>query len=209
MKDMVTELRRDRGGYRVTVNDTETFRLSNADFEALPLADGQALDWEQYKHDLLLRQYPEALNRAVGYLAARMRSTGEVERKLIGRGYLPDTVEMVLYKLEKESLLDDAAFANAWARTRAARQLGRARILMELRGKGVANDVAEAAVAALDEDEQADAVTALAVKLLKRYDSLSAPETLRKSLAAMQRRGYSYGEASRALQRAAEENGDE
>lgn len=101
MKDMVTELREEKKGYRVTVNDTETFRLSFADYRAMPLAEGQALDWEQYKHDLLLLQYPAALDQAVRLLAVRPRSHVEVERRLAERGYLADAAEMAVYKLEK------------------------------------------------------------------------------------------------------------
>ncbi len=202
MNDLVTSLREDRSGYTVTVNDTETFRLSRADFRALPLMQGQAIDVKQYQHDLLLRQYPEALNRAVKLLAVRARSRAEIERRLISLGYMAETVEMVMYKLDKESLLDDAAFANAWVKSRAAKRLGKARILQELRQKGVNNVIAQAAVSNLDDETQADAATALAVKLLKRNHSQPPAVAMRRSVAAMLRRGYSYGEASRALQAA-------
>jgi len=123
----------------------------------------------------------------------------EVERRLAERGYLADAAEMAVYKLEKEKLLDDEAFANAWARARAAKQLGKARILQELRQKGVDDQIAESAVATLDEDDQTGAVNALAAKLLKRYQKEPAQAAMRKALAAMLRRGYAYGEASRAL----------
>jgi regulatory protein len=209
MKDLVTELRQERGGFRVTVNDAVVFRLSSSDFQALPLADGQALDWEQYRRDLLLRQYPEALQRAVASLAAKMCSRAELERSLVRKGFLPDTVEMVLYKLEKESLLDDSAFARAYARARAAKGLGRMRILQDLRLKGVDGAVAETAVAELDQDDQSDAAVALAAKLLKRHAGEPAPDAIRKSVAAMLRRGYRYAEASRALQAALERIKDE
>ncbi len=209
MNDLVTELRQERGGYRVTVNDGDVFHLSFADFQALPLSEGQPLDWEQYRRDLLLRQYPEALQRAVAALAARTRSRAEIERALTRKGYLPDTVEMVLYKLEKESLLDDAAFARAWARSRAAKSMGRARIAQELRVKGVEGTVADAALAELDEDEQSTAAVSLAAKLLKRHVSEPAPDAVRKAVAAMLRRGYRYGEASRAIQAAIEQREEE
>ncbi|MCE5343646.1 MAG: recombination regulator RecX [Eubacteriales bacterium] len=209
MNDLVTSLREERGGYAVTVNETESFRLSRADFRALPLQEGQALHLKQYLHDLLLRQYPEALNRAVKLLAIRERSHAEIERRLINAGYLPDTVEMTLYKLEKESLLDDDAFAHAWAKARSAKRLGKARILQELRQKGVDNAIAQAAVADLDDDAQAEAAVVLASKLLKRNESQTPDVVMRRAVAAMLRRGYTYGEASRALQTALEPAEDE
>lgn len=209
MKDLVTGFREERNGYRVTVNDTETFSLSFADFRALPLQEGQAIDWAQYKHSLLVQQYPGALDRAVRLLAVRARSRGEVEQRLVQRGYLSDTIEMVIYKLEKEALLDDETFARAWAKARAAHQIGASRILQELRVKGVDSAIAEAAVAELAEDDQHEQAAALAAKLLKRHRNETPADARRKTLAAMQRRGYAYGEASRAVETAMESREEE
>lgn len=204
MHDLVTEIREERGAYRVTVNDTETFRLSAADYQALPLVVGQALDWPAYRAALLKRQYPEALAKAVALLAARARSRREVARKLADRGYRPETVAQVIARLQGEGLLDDAAFAAQWAQARAAKGLGRARLLQELRLKGIAEDVCQTALAGLDTDAQDEQAARLAEKLLARYGRLPAREAMQKALAAFQRRGYGYGEASRALQAALE-----
>ena len=200
--DRVTGLQDERKGYRVTINDSEAFHLSAAEFRQLPLALGETLDWEAYRKNLLFLQYPEALNRAVAALAAHAQSRTELERKLQARGYLADTVELVLYKLEKEHLIDDAAFARARVVARSARQLGKARILQELRQKGVPSGIAEAAVAEIDRDDSAGQALTLVTKLLRRYDDPSAPDARRKVIAAMQRRGYAYGEANHAYQEA-------
>ena len=208
--DLVTDLHEERKGYRVTVNDSEIFHLSAAEYRQLPLAQGETLDWEAYRKNLFFLQYPEALNRAVAALATRAQSRTELERKLQARGYLSDTVELVLYKLEKEHLIDDSAFARTWVEARSARQLGKARILQELRYKGISSDIAEAAVAAIDRDDTAGQALALAAKLLRRHDDPSAPEARQKVIAAMQRRGFAYGEANQAYQEAAMQmQGDE
>ena len=202
MVDRITELRELANGYRVTVNDTATFHLSRADYAELTVTLGQSVDLEEFKQQLLLRQYPEALDRAVGLLAARARSKREMERRLLEKGYMPDTVEMVLYKLEKENLLDDAAFARAWVEARAARSLGKARILQELRLKGVADDVAREALATLDREQEGNQAVQLAQKLLRRHTEPESAEAKQKTLAAIQRRGYGYADASRALKAA-------
>ena len=199
MRDVVTEITELRRGVRVTVNRSEVFQLSPAEMRDLPLTVGEALDWEEYRQRLLLRQYPDALNRAVSLLATRARSTAELTRRLAGQGYLPDTVEMVLYKLEKERLTDDAAFAKAWVENRAARGVGKMRLKQELRLKGIQEGETEEALASLDEDTAAAQATALASKLLRRHRAAPAQEKRRKVITAMQRRGYSYGEAARAL----------
>ena len=203
--DMVTGMQEERKGYRVTINDSDVFHLSAAEYRQLPLALGETLDWEAYRKNLLFLQYPDALNRAVAALAARAQSRAELERKLQARGYLSDTVELVLYKLDKENLIDDAAFARAWVAARSARQLGKARILQELRYKGISSDVAEAAVAELDRDDTASQALNLMAKLLRRYDDPSAPDARRTTIAAMQRRGFTYGEANQAYQEAVQQ----
>jgi SOS response regulatory protein OraA/RecX len=59
--------------------------------------------------------------------------------------------------------------------------------------------VVDGAVDALDEDNMDAQAKALAEKLLRRLNDETLPDAKRKALAAMQRRGYAYGEANRAL----------
>jgi regulatory protein len=199
MNDLVTRMTEVRNGYQITVNDTDTFHLSKAEMRELPLREGQSLDWAEYQKSLLLIQYPDALNRAVRLLAIRPRSRREVERALQLRGCLPDTVEMVIYKLEKEKLLDDAEFASVWAQARSRLGIGRARIRQELRMKGVDSATAETALTGLDSEAEDQQTLAVAEKLLRRYHSLTPSDAIRKALPGMQRRGYAYGDAYRAL----------
>ena len=127
-------------------------------------------------------------------------------KELLDDLYMDDTVDMVLYKLEKEGLLDDEAFACEWAATRARHQIGRGRILRELVHKGVSRDVAERAVDALDREEGDAAALALAQKLLHRYaGEPDAKKAMAKLMAAMARRGYDFESARRALEQALEE----
>ena len=171
--------------------------------ERLPLSPGDEEELEELKAWLLPRQYAEALDGAVRLLSVRARSEGEIRRKLTERGYMDDTVDMVLYKLEKEGLVDDEAFAREWAASRARSQVGQARILRELTQKGLSRACAQRAVAALDAQEGEDAAEALARKLLRRYaGEADERKAMGKMLAAMARRGYGFEEARRALEAA-------
>ena len=205
MPDKVVSIAQTRGNVLVSFETAEPLRLSPADFAALPLADGQPVDVAAYRAQLIRRQSTEALQRAVTLLAARARSRRELERRLLERGLLPQAVTAALTRLEAEGLVDDEAFARAWAQARAARSMGRARILQELRLKGVADAAAQAAVTALDADGQQEQATQIARKLLARQDDPTSPAARRRMLAAMQRRGYGYAEATRALQAAQSE----
>ena len=131
------------------------------------------------------------------------QASGEIAQKLRRRLYMEDTIEMVLYKLEKERLIDDEAFARDWAASRARSQMGRSRILRELRMKGIPQEMAELALEELDESEGDEASVTLACKLLRRY-SREADErkAMQKLLAAMARRGYGYEDSKRAVEMA-------
>lgn len=101
--DVIATLRKERGKMRITLESGQELLVPLSLFHERPLAPGQALDLDAYDQWLLLRQYRHALDRAVGYLAARARSRHELESRLLRCGYRPATVEMVLYKLERRS----------------------------------------------------------------------------------------------------------
>ena len=86
------------------------------------------------------------------------------------------------------------------------RQMGRTRIGQELRRKGVAPELIQQALEALDEEEAEDAALVLARKLLKRYEREPDPrKAMQKLLMAMARRGYGFEEARAAAERALQE----
>lgn len=204
MRDVVSSVQERRGGAMVQFEGGEALWFGRAAWrERLPLSPGDEEELEQLKAWLLPRQYAEALDGAVRLLSVRARSEGEIRRKLTERGYMDDTVDMVLYKLEKEGLVDDEAFAREWAASRARSQVGQARILRELTQKGLSRACAQRAVAALDAQEGEDAAEALARKLLRRYaGEADERKAMGKMLAAMARRGYGFEEARRALEAA-------
>ncbi len=201
MNDIVTEVRELKNGVRITVSDRRVLCMTRKNFQAFPLREGEAVDADELSHSLLLKQYPEALHRAVRLLAVRARSRFEIEKRLTDACYLADTVEMVLAKLETEGLLDDRAFAEQWARDRAGRQIGRERILYELRQKGIDDALAQQALSGLDPQRQDESAVKLAEKLMRRSRSLPAAEARRKTILAMRRRGYAYGDALKALEK--------
>jgi len=201
--DMITSIARERGRYRVTVSETEDFLVPVSLMRERPLTVGQPIDIEEYDNWLMVRQYRHALDRAVAYLASRARSRREVEQKLLQAGYRPCTVEMVLYKLEREHILDDADFAQQWVEARSSRKLGRSRIAQELRRKGVSADEAEAALSAIDDEDQLSGAVTLAAKAVARIKSGEDPRKAgNRILAMLARRGYSWDIAKEALQQA-------
>ena len=168
--DLITAVERSKKGAVVTLNGEEKIFVSRALLFEREFTEGQPLRRDELAQWLLPRQYPEALNLAVSLLAQRAHSSGEIEKKLRDKFYLPETVEMVLYKLEKEHFLNDEAFAMEYAASLSRRQMGRTRITQELRRKGIAPALIQQALESLDAEEADDAALVLARKLLRRYE---------------------------------------
>ena len=200
--DIIATLRKERGKMRVTLESGQELLVPLSLFHERPLAAGQPLDLDAYDQWLLLRQYRHDLDRAVGYLASRARSRRELESRLLRCGYRPATVEMVLYKLEREKLMDDASFAKQWVEARSGRTLGKRRIAQELQRKGVSRAHAEEALSAVDEDAEAEACRKAAEKLAARYSREEPRLALQKLAQALVRRGFGWDDARHAAERA-------
>jgi len=117
----------------------------------------------------------------------------------LGRRGAPASVAAeVLADLTARGYLDDAAFARHWVATRSARGYGPARLRAELRARGVAGSLVDAALAAQgdDEVERARAVARRRLPALQRADRTRAAARLRDHLV---RRGYSAAIVSRVV----------
>lgn len=200
--DVIAAVKKERGRFRLTLDNGDCIVVSAELFRERPFAEGDEIDLEAYDEWLLPRQYRAALDRAVALLALRAHSRGEIEQKLLHAHYRPATVEMVLYKLEREGLLDDADFARQWTAARTGRKLGRNRIAQELRHKGISASDVEDALADIDEDGQLAAAASLAEKALRRAKPGEDPRKTAQRLTGMlARRGYSWDVAREAIQR--------
>ena len=91
---------------------------------------------------------PTAYQRALLRLARRDHSVAELRRALLERGHEPAEIEEALERLRRERYLDDAGFAERFARSRMQHQgLGRLRIRQGLRQRGVDRGTTEAGIA--------------------------------------------------------------
>jgi regulatory protein len=133
-------------------------------------------------------------------LARREYTQAELSQRLLQRGASRDEVERALAELEQLGYLSDARFANAVVNQKGGRYAKRA-IAHELKEKGVATEVAQAALAALDDaDELAEATT-----LWRRRFGVAPCDEREKArqVRFLLARGYSTGIAIKVLRAAA------
>jgi len=86
-------------------------------------------------------------------------------------------------------------------RTRfAERGQTRRAIAQELRRKGIDAEVADEALAQVDDADESDAAVEVARKKLRQTVALERPVRIRRALGALGRKGYSSGVAMQAIQ---------
>ena len=199
-----------RSRIQITLDNGKKYTLSRKLAQERELKPGDEIDEEAFSQWVVLHQYRQALDRAVAMLAARACSRGEIEQKLKRAGAAEETVEMVIYKLEKHGLLDDQAFAEQWAKSRAGRNIGPRRIAAELRQKGVSAEETEEAISGIPaEDAYAQALKLAKKGLQRKKAGEDIRKTLQRVISGIVRRGYDWETAREACEQAAREMAEE
>ena len=152
---------------------------------------------------------PEQVARSICLraLTGAPKTRQQLADLLAKRGIPDDVAELVLDRFDEVGLIDDAAFARAWVTSRqAGRGLARRALKAELRAKGVDGEVAEEAVALVDDQDEWDAARRLVQRRLpglRRVDRVTAERRLVGMLA---RKGYGSGLAAWVVREALDED---
>lgn len=162
---------------------------------------------------------PERLEKAALWYLERWSATGESLRAVLMRrvrrsaelhGTDPEegarAVAAIVETCRRTGLVDDAAFAEARARTLARRGGGAKLIRARLKAKGVDDETADAALAALDAETPGDPDLAAAVVLARRRrlgpwrrDAAERAARRDRDMAALGRAGFDLDIARRVV----------
>lgn len=154
---------------------------------------------------------PESVARAIllRKLAAAPRPRAQLAADLATRDVPDEVADRVLDRFEEVGLVDDAAFAESWVRSRhAGRGLSRRALRHELRTKGVDDATAEEAVAAVDDDAELVAARRLVARRLPATRALPPQVRMRRLVGLLARKGYGGGLALRVVREALAAEGD-
>ncbi len=143
----------------------------------------------QQAKDICLRQ-----------LTVRPRTRVELAQALVRKGIEEDVASKVLDRLDEVGLIDDAAFAEVWVRSRHDFQgLSRRALAMELRRKGVADESAEEALATVDSEAEEERARQLVRKRMRALPDADESAKIRKLVGMLARKGYAEGLAYRVV----------
>ncbi|MEN3585209.1 recombination regulator RecX [Streptomyces sp. ZYX-F-203] len=138
------------------------------------------------------------------------RTRGQLAEELRRRRVPDDVAEEVLDRFEQVGLIDDVAFAHAWVESRHhGRGLASRALARELRTKGVAPDLVDAAVSRIDSDQEEATARELVGRKLRATRGLDRDKRLRRLAGMLARKGYPEGLALRVVRQALREEGEE
>jgi len=186
---------------RVNVYIDGRFAFGLAAIEAVRLRHGQKLSDEEIATLQERDETHQAHEAALRYLDYRPRSVDEIRRHLKGKSVEPDVIDEIVERLAQAGLLDDRAFARYWLENRNDfRPRGERALRMELRQKGVPDDIIDEVLAeGLSEDKAAYQAALTQARKIRTTD----PREFRRKLEAhLVRRGFSYDSAREATARA-------
>jgi regulatory protein len=142
-----------------------------------------------------------AKDRALRLLGVRWRSREELRRRLLRAGFEPGEIADTLEDLERAGLVHDERFARELVRDQTRRRLAGDRVIRSaLREKGVAPEVAEAALGGAG--DEAERATELARRKAERMRGLAPDAAHRRLYGVLLRRGFSHGLATEAARSA-------
>jgi regulatory protein len=144
-------------------------------------------------------------------LTDRARTRHELAQALRQKGVPDDAAEQVLSRFDEVGLIDDAAFAGQWVRSRhRSRGLGRRAIAQELRRKGVDAEIAGEALAEVDgaaEEQRARELVDRKLRSMRVDSPADRVVAARRLVGMLARKGYGGGLAYGVVRTALAEHG--
>jgi len=144
------------------------------------------------------RPIPTAYNYALNLLAARPYSSRSLHKKLIQKQYPAADAEDAIRRLVDNGILDDAKYAEQYARSKMTMTgASKRRLQQDLYRKGIRGDLASDAIDNVVEQDQIDTTVVIervAKKKLAQLGDLDPLVIRRRLFAFLARRGYDLDE---------------
>jgi regulatory protein len=138
-------------------------------------------------------QVSESFARAIllRRLEDQPRSRAELAESLARKNVPAELAEQLLDRFEEVGLINDLDFARQWVLSRQrTRGLAPRLLAMELRRKGVADDVVRDVLAEVDPADEREAAHRLVQKKLRSMGSLDDTTRIRRLTSMLARKGY-------------------
>lgn len=136
-------------------------------------------------------------------LAMGPRTRRQLEDKLRERGCERQVAARVLDRMTEVGLVDDEAYAEMWVRSRQeTKGLAAGALRHELRTKGVADHVVDAALEEIEPEQEKEQARELVARRLRTMSGLDREVQTRRLASFLARKGYGPGVAYQVIREA-------
>jgi regulatory protein len=202
----ITAIEPDPRGHesvRVEIDGVRFGVVSRAVIDAEGLRPGQLIDSALQERLTAAAELEAAYRTVLRSLEVRSYARNDLARRMVRKGHRRPVVDAALERAASRGLLDDAAFAEFYVQTRAARGRGPSRLTRDLLSMGVDRGLIDRAIAA-EWPEGADRSSmpiALAQKRAAQLANLPRQTKRRRVVAYLARRGFSGREVTDIVDR--------
>ncbi|AQQ52493.1 recombination regulator RecX [Planococcus lenghuensis] len=189
----ITQQKNNQERYNVFLDEKFAFGVEEGILVRYQLTKGKELDQWTIEEMVFDDQVSKAFNKALTYLSFRMRSEGEVRKKLRDAEYGEAVIDEAVKKLYKLNFLDDRAFSEALLNTQVkTSKKGPRAIRQDLQRKGIDKEVQQEVLDEYSEEVQFDTAKVLADKIADRESRKTPVQIKQKINDALLRKGFSY-----------------
>ena len=142
----------------------------------------------------------EAKTSVFRYLKYRPRSVAEIVDKLRSKDFSEEIIQQAVSYFKRIGSINDEQFAIIWTRSRLNKPYGIRRIRVELKQKGITDNLITDAIANATQDyEELDTILELAQRRLRKYHHVNKETARRRLYAYLARRGFNSGTIVKVL----------
>ncbi|NIM47102.1 MAG: hypothetical protein GTN40_03020 [Candidatus Aenigmarchaeota archaeon] len=192
---LITDIKKQekRNRYNIFIDKKYSFSLSDLELSLSGLSIGDEVTEKRIEKLKKESSEGKAKDKALRLLSFRPRSEKEIEKRLVEKGFGEKTIIETKKKLKTLNLLGDLEFAKSWIKNRITlRPTGKRRLFLELKEKGVKEEIIEKALEILDPDQEFKLALKEAQKKKERLKGLSKLELKQKITSFLARRGFSW-----------------
>ena len=177
---------------QLSLDGVSWLKVRKKHFLKRPLAEGEAIDPEEYISSLASIQASDCYEAALTMLDMAAQTKNGLVRKLVFKGYVAPAAEAAAERLVEIGLIDDQRYAERVAQSQLKKPVGAYAVRRKLMAKRLSEEDIEAAMEGFDGGQQAEACKTAAEKLWRKYSALPSREGRAKLSQALARRGFSW-----------------
>lgn len=154
--------------------------------------DREKIDYASVARAVVLRQ-----------LTSAAKTRAQLAEKIAAKDVPDEVAEQVLDRFEAVGLINDREFAEMFVRSRQeSRGLASRALAMEMRRKGVPDDIAQDVLGTIDSDDESEMAFRLARKKVATSGNATDDQIYRRTMSFLARKGYGPDLCSRAVRAA-------